>query len=695
MSEQLFHFNGIDATSGDYALSLTESQLYTLASGGRLESPDELELLEAKRRAGNAHYGVADGIEPSDLASAGWGVIFPFVKPGSPEARRQLALREALRPLLDHRRTQANRTSELYQELILRPGETSQDFLARVSNGLVSYGPVDPLKGVPYYLLLVGSPEEIPFEFQYQLGVQYAVGRLDLDSVEAFAWYAQSVLAAETGRVILPRRAAFFGVQNDDDAATSLSTKELVTPLSQHPSDAKYQQFWKGWQVETHLGENARRSHLEQLLTDAPALLFTASHGMSFPRGHERQLHHQGALLCQDWPGPLAWGHQPVPEQFYFAGDHLGKDANLHGSMVFLFACYGAGTPQKDQFFKNSGDQSPKELAARNFTAALPKAMLGREKGGALAVIGHVDRAWSYSFSMPGRVRNASQHAPFESSLRSLARGLPVGAALEAFDSTYAEKSTALTAYLHEVGNGYRPKSYELGELWTSNNDARGYVLLGDPAVRLSVQSPEESPRPREVPTLSLSPETTAALASFASAASAASAAPAPAVPASSLQASTASASAAPASSFQAAAAPAPAGGAEARGLSFGWLGGGRPEAPAPRTPSVFERLVSNLGERLSQALQDAASLEIKTYTADQLQQVTFQNGQPEGAELRALTRIALDGDIVSCVPTTEGELDRELWEVHLQLVKQAQETRTELLRTLLNAASSLVKLGG
>jgi hypothetical protein len=54
---------------------------------------------------------------------------------------------------------------------------------------------------------------------------------------------------------------------------------------------------------------------------------------------------------------------------------------------------------------------------------------------------------------------------------------------------------------------------------------------------------------------------------------------------------------------------------------------------------------------------------------------------------------IDIGGDTLVCVPEKDGEVDTAVWNIHLEMVKQAQSSRAELLKTLVSAATGLVNL--
>ena len=101
-----------------------------------------------------------------------------------------------------------------------------------------------------------------------------------------------------------------------------------------------------------------------------------------------------------------------------------------------------------------------------------------------LAVVGHVDRGWGWSFRW-GTV--GPQRAVFRKAFGDIFAGKPVGLALDEFGQRYADISTLLTEEIAEIKLlGKARDDKLLAGYWTANSDARNYVLLGDPAVRLS-----------------------------------------------------------------------------------------------------------------------------------------------------------------------------------------------------------------
>lgn len=457
--------NGWNATTGQPLLpSMTPDQVAALACGELLDGRD-VEAFRRLRSRREDHLDACFGVDTRDLAATGWGAIFP-------EARRA-ELRDALSPLLDLRRAQAGRLREQrYRELVHYRDEPKGRFLARHRMGP---GPADPDR-LPYYLLIVGSPEEISFRFQYQLDLQYAVGRICFDSLEDYARYAESVVAAEQGRVQTDRSVCFFGVSNPGDTTTASCLHHLVEPLATYAGRDPSQ-----WRVDTVLGEAATKAALTDLLGGpaTPSFLFTASHGLAFEPSDSRHLPHQGALLCQDWPGPESWRGRLLQDH-YLAGEDIADSATVAGLIAFFFACYGAGTPTHDEF-EMEGEPS-KRLAAEGFVSRLPQRLLAHPRGGALAVVGHVDRAWTFSFDWP---EAGVQTQLFESVLGRLLDGYPVGAACEYFSQRYAELYADFAEERERLGRGGKPDVLDLSRLWVTARDARSYAVIGDPAVRL------------------------------------------------------------------------------------------------------------------------------------------------------------------------------------------------------------------
>ncbi|RKG81737.1 hypothetical protein D7W79_04435 [Corallococcus exercitus] len=467
-------FNGIDGVTGQYLVPPIAQQAAAEVAEPRRRAP----YFEAWRKwlgfvPRLLQFGLPYGVPYGDYTKAGWGVVFP--------ASASEALRKSLEPLIAHRGKRMD--AACFHVLTYQPGETAHQFLRRHGAAI---GDVEPTL-VPYYLLLVGGPDVIPFDVQHSLSLSYAVGRLSFDTPEEYSHYADSVVAYETGTSVPNhRQVSWWGPKHPGDRSTELSADGLVAPLVRGAlvDDAPHMKVPAaadaGFVSRDAIADAATREWLLAALhgrEERPAVLFTASHGVGFKANDPLQFKKQGALLSQDWSGfgAMAPAH-------YVAASDIQDDARLHGLVAFFFACFGMGTPANDEFPLNP-TRKGEALASAPFMSALPRRLLAHPNGGALAVIGHVERAWGFSITPLGKSKPTL--IPFYNMLRAIMAGEPVGHALRGFRDRFSAANTILLEHLDTNTSDGKLTPRELLLQWIERNDARNYVVLGDPAVSI------------------------------------------------------------------------------------------------------------------------------------------------------------------------------------------------------------------
>lgn len=462
--------NGINPITGRYLVEPLDEGKAAEAAGAAKPAHPAVPKMQAN--LARKTLGLPFPLQPEQISNAGWGIVT--------HAQEDPAVLQALEPLFQLRLRQVGNPATVKK--LTYNGESFVDWLAAHN---VAPGSVKPDR-VPFYLLVAGSPERIPFEFTQLLDIEYGVGRLDLNGAADYKIYAQSVVDYETTPdVTNSKEVVFFGTQHIDDMATELSCQSLVTPLADGldgaPGVAQAMKFGS----QKLLGPAATKAALLQILRrpkgqNPPAFLFSATHGLGWPLNDPNQATAQGALLCGEFKG-VGFSPLPLTPDTYLAAADLDAAANLRGLIAFHFACFGMGTPKNDKFSFNPPDP-PAQLAPQPFFSALPKRMLSHPGGPALAAIGHIERAWATSIQPPN---TDPQIQPFQNAIAKILSGLPLGLALTDFSLAYGQFAAIVGQLLADKLDGLPVDSDKLAVAWTQQNDSEAYTLFGDPAIRL------------------------------------------------------------------------------------------------------------------------------------------------------------------------------------------------------------------
>jgi len=327
---------------------------------------------------------------------------------------------------------------------------------------------------LPYYLLIYGSPEAVPWCLQYILGMRHCVGRVDLEGTQ-LENYVNAVLNDFAGSRADSYRTLTFAVDQPD------ITHTLRTVLAD-PLYARFQLDDERSATSVFLagdedGRAATQQSLNEQLAQYPGLIVTSSHGRTAPASNPPEMQRMlGWLVDQN--------------KSAMDPDELLKNWQPNGAIWYAHACCSAGSDDltifKGLFPEGTSAYKLIESVAKlgSLTAPFPKALLGAASP-ARAFIGHVEPTFNWTVRLPKTGQALTD--VLVSAIENLNRGEPVA---YAFRDRMIQAGSLLTSHdraRSDYINGAQNEE-ELLRLKLSALDIQSTVILGDPAVALPIR---------------------------------------------------------------------------------------------------------------------------------------------------------------------------------------------------------------
>ncbi|MBN9684348.1 MULTISPECIES: hypothetical protein [unclassified Corallococcus] len=422
--------------------------------------------------------------DPNSLPDQRWGVVVPE----GPLGDRLLAL---IAPLCALRAEEQGAPVRVYR---VPPGMDGIQAVRWMDSVLRDEDASETEQ--PAFLLMLGDFDQVSFELQQMLGAGGFTGRLTFGSDAGYEAYVDKVLRWSRTPAPEQRARTLLFTAHDGTPATTVGYQALMAPSFRSLRTRQEEGLLRA-EVPCELGEPGAWSLgelLGQVASPHPSMLFTLSHGLGAPRRGWASVGEQRARQ-----GAMSLGGQGTLE----ASD-LASTAFLPGGFWFYFACFSAGTPSRSAYhawlsrLREAGEypgrlerllESLPREGERPFVAALPQAALANPQG-PLAVMGHVDLAWTYSFQdMTCLARDRPSR--FMGLLSSLVEGSRAGVGLSALLRSFNLANMELTTlydqeeFARRSGRDSAVNPVDLAHLWMLRHDLAGYILLGDPAVRL------------------------------------------------------------------------------------------------------------------------------------------------------------------------------------------------------------------